>query len=191
MASIAAESPSALVFVNPSTSSFWHTAFDNILSLPIDYSDGAATATLTVTGVGYEASYSGITGETFDLTLPEATTAAAENTYALTLAFDTGRTVTARVSVLAGLADGGSGSTRCVTSAHRAWKRSTDRRMTVPVPFGTTSLSLNGESVETGLDGAQGFCTVSTLPANLTLSVGENAYAAGIALPSGLFLLIR
>ena len=190
-ASMAAESPSTLIFVNPASSSFWHAAPGNVLTLPIEYPDGATTATLTVSGVGHEASYPGITGETFELTLPAATTPGTENTYALTLAFDRGESVSARVSVLAGLEAGGAGATRCVTSAHRAWRRSADRRMTLPVPFGATALTLNGETVETGLGGAQGFCTVSALPAALALTVGDTSYETAVVLPPGGSLFLR
>ena len=63
--------------------------------------------------------------------------------------------------------------------------------MTLPVPFGTTSLVVNGDTVDTGLDGAQGFFTLSGLPASLSLTVSGTTYNADIVNMPGFLLLFR
>ena len=65
------------VFLRPETSSFWRTAFDSEITVPVDFPEGSDTATLRVSGLGYEREYADITaadlGENgFTFTLPQA-----------------------------------------------------------------------------------------------------------------------
>jgi len=185
------KSDALFLYVNPERSSFWHTAESNELTLPVNYPEGATKATLTVTGVRYSQVYDNITTATYDLTLPAATAAQEENTYALTLSFDAGDPQTATVSVVSGLLPGGAGSTRCVSDWARAWAKMTEPRMTLPVPYGTTSLTKAGEPVDTGLYGAQGFCTLPSEEGTYVLTVGETQYSATLVLPKGMTVVVR
>jgi len=187
----AAESAASFVFVNPDTSSFWRTARSRSVTVPVDFPEGATTATLSVTGVGYSASYEIAAPGPYTFQLPEAATPAEENTYSLALFFDRGAGKTARLSLIAGLENGGAGSTRCVSQAGRSWGVSKSQQMTLPVPFGTTSLVVNGDAVDTGLDGAQGFFTLSGLPASMSLTVSGTTYYADIVGMPGFLLLFR
>lgn len=191
LAAAAADSAASFVFVNPRTSSFWRTVRSRTFDLPIGYPEGATEATLAVTGVGYSQTYPGITASSYELTLPEATGPTTENTYTLTLTFDHGEPQSTQVSVIAGLLDGGTGSTRCISPDVAAWTRCDSPRVTLPVPYGTTSLTLNGEPVATGLDGAQGFYTVPRLPADLVLTVDEQDYAVRLVMAPGCLLIFR
>ena len=190
-AAYAAESAASFVFVNPDTSSFWRTAKSQSVTVPVDFPEGATTATLSVVGVGYSASYEIAAPGPYTFQLPEASTPGDENTYSLALSFDRGEGKTARLSLIAGQEDGGAGSTRCVSQANRNWGKSKDTQMTLPVPLGTTSLVVNGDTVDTGLDGAQGFFTLSGLPASMSLTVSGTTYHADIVNMPGFLLLFR
>ena len=187
----AAESPSAFVFVNPDTSSFWRTARSRSVTVPVDFPEGATTATLSVAGVGYSASYEIAAPGPYTFQLPEAATLGEENTYSLALSFDRGEGKTARLSVITGLEVGAAGSTRCVSQSSRSWPKVSGDRFTVPVPYGATSLEVNGTPVDTGLDGAQGFLTLSRLPASMSLAVSGTTYHADIVRMPGFLLLFR
>lgn len=187
----AAESAASFVFVNPDTSSFWRTARSRSVTVPVDFPEGATTATLSVTGVGYSANYVISAPGPYTFQLPEATTPGMENTYSLALSFDRGEGKTARLSLISGLENGCAGSTRCVSQENHNWGKSKSQQMTLPVPFGTTSLVVNGGTVDTGLDGAQGFFTLSGLPASLSLTVSGTTYNADIVNMPGFLLLFR
>ena len=149
------------VFVHPERSSFWRTATNNVVTLPITFPSGANSATLAVSGASYAATYANITGSSFVLTLPPPDTPDAENVYDLTLTFNTGVERTAKLGLIHGRLADDEGATRCVSPAGaREWGRMR-RRAVIPVPYGVTdfSVSVNGSTVatETGLDGAQGW----------------------------------
>ncbi|MBQ6914744.1 MAG: hypothetical protein IJQ65_03415 [Kiritimatiellae bacterium] len=190
-AAYAAESAASFVFVNPDTSSFWRTARSQSVTVPVDFPEEATTATLSVAGVGYSASYEIAAPGPYTFQLPEAATLAEENTYSLVLSFDRGESKTARLSVINGLEAGAAGSTRCVSQSNRSWGKSKSQQMTLPVPFGTTSLVVNGDSVDTGLDGAQGFFTLSGLPASMSLAVSGTTYHADVVRMPGFLLFFH
>ena len=190
-AAYAAESAASFVFVNPDTSSFWRTARSQSVTVPVDFPEGATTATLSVAGVGYSASYEIAAPGPYTFQLPEAATPGDENTYSLALSFDRGPGKTARLSVITGLEVGAAGSTRCLSQGSRGWPKVSGDRFTVPVPYGATSLEVNGTPVDTGLDGAQGFLTLSGLPAVMDLVVPETTYHADIVRMPGFLLLFH
>ena len=91
------------VHVRPELSSFWRTATNNVVELPVDMPRTAKSATLHVQGVGYERTYSGLSGGFFRLELPEASVADCENVYRLTLSFDDNTVRTALLGVVEGM----------------------------------------------------------------------------------------
>ena len=91
------------VYVRPELSSFWRTATNNVVELPVDMPNTAKSATLRVEGVGYERTYSDLTGGVCRLELPEATSFDKKNVYKLTLKFDDGTECTAVVGVIEGM----------------------------------------------------------------------------------------
>ena len=148
------------VFLRPETSSFWHTATNNTLTLPIDYPLGATRATLTVSGVKYSYSTNlpANTAE-FDLELPAPTSPQTENVYDLTLSFDKGASRTARLGLVQGLSPDSEGTTRCLAPAEgRVWN-TVKKQAVLPIPYGATALSVEvgGETTVTELDGSQGW----------------------------------
>jgi hypothetical protein len=155
------------VFLRPETSSFWRTAFDSEITVPVDFPEGSDKATLRVSGLGYEREYADITaadlGENgFTFTLPQAVSPETENVYDLTLDFGNGVTRTAKIGVIQGVQDGAEGSTRCLApSTSRAWSK-VNGRAVMPLPYGTESFTVNGEPVA-GLDGAQSWYAIGGL----------------------------
>lgn len=150
-------SESTFVFLRPETSSFWHTATNNVMTVPIDYPAGATSASLLVSGLDYQKSYTDITSNAFTFELPAAESEGQENVYDLTLAFDDGTARHAKLGLVKGLSPDAEGTTRCIAPATgRVWTRANERAV-LPIPHGTTSLRINGEAQETGLNGAQGW----------------------------------
>jgi len=150
------------VFLRPETSSFWHTATNSTMTLPIDYPTGATKATLAVSGVGYATkTYPNLTDSSFELELPVPDSPQAENVYDLTLTFDEGTVRTAKLGLIQGLAPDAEGSTRCLAPAEGKVWNTIKKRAVMPIPYGTTSftVSVNGRQTVngTGLDGAQGW----------------------------------
>ena len=183
------------VFLRPETSSFWNTATNSTMTLPIDYPNGATKATLTVNGVGYNRVYSDLTGDSIEIDLPVPDSPKTENVYELTLAFDNGAAPrTAKLGLIKGLDSGAKGSTRCIAPAQgKVWSTATDRAV-LPIPYGTTSFTVNGVEHDTGLDGAQGWYALSPIAPGAAISLSCLAdgvsYAASILGGGNGFMLI-
>ena len=88
------------IFLKPETSSFWNTATNSSMTLPIDYPNGASVATLSVKGVDYDRTYLNITEDSFDLELPAPDSPKTENVYDLTLTFNDGTVRTAKLGLI-------------------------------------------------------------------------------------------
>lgn len=189
-----AESGTSFVFVRPKESSYWHTFRGGSLSLPISFPDGASSATLKVSGIGYSAVYEDITADEFEIALPEAVSAETENVYALRLEFDDGTVRETKLGVIQWLSEGAEGSAVCRPAAGNAWGRVPGRAV-LPVPYGTTSLMVNGEPVDTGLDGAQGWYAVDKVGGRaktyLSLLAGDDVYESWIRGITGLNVVFR
>ncbi len=183
------------VFLRPETSSFWNTATNSTMTLPIDYPNGATKATLTVNGVGYTRVYPNLTADSIEIDLPVPDSPKTENVYELTLAFDNGApSRTAKLGLIQGLDSGAKGSTRCIAPAEgKVWSKATDRAV-LPIPYGTTSFTVNGVKHDTGLDGAQGWYALSPIAPGTEISLSCLAdgvsYAASILGGGNGFLLI-
>jgi len=160
------ESEPTFVFLRPETSSFWNTATNSTMTLPIDYPSGATKATLTVSGVGYATkTYPNLTGSSFELALPVPDSPQAENVYDLTLTFDDGTVRSAKLGLIQGLSPDSEGSTRCLAPAEGQVWNAIYKRAVMPIPYGTESftMSVNGgawTNVDTGLGGAQGWYAI-------------------------------
>ena len=178
-------SDSTFVFLRPETSSFWRTATNQVMSLPVSFPAGASSATLSVTAPGYSAQYAIATSGDFLLSLPAATSPETENVYDLTLTFnDAAATVrTAKLGLIDAVLPDGGGETRCIAPASAPkWERVKGRAV-IPVPYGLTSFTVNGAAVDTGLNGAQGWYPITLLggqTANLALVAGGESFAASL-----------
>ena len=151
------------VFLRPETSSFWNTATNGTMTLPIDFPSGATRASLRVTGLGYEARYDNIVANEFELTLPTPDSPHTENVYDLVLTFDNGQERRAKLGLIQGLDSGGRGRTRCLAPANgRVWNK-VRKRAVLPIPYGMTSFRVNDVEVDPGLGGAQGWYALGQL----------------------------
>ena len=189
------------VFLRPETSSFWNTATNSTMTLPIDYPRGATKATLTVSGAGYATkTYPNLTGSSFELVLPVPDSPQNENVYDLTLTFDEGTVRTAKLGLIQGLSPDSEGSTRCLAPAEGDVWNTIKKRAVLPIPYGTETftMSVNGGTVtdvDTGLNGAQGwyaFRPAAGDSVSLSLMVGGINYAATLlGKGDGYFVIIR
>ena len=172
-------SNAAFVFLRPETSSFWRTATNSTVSLPVKYPDGATSAELVVGGAGYSRTYANIPEGYFELELPAAEAPEKENVYDLVLSFNDGTMQTAKLGLIQGLKPGAEGATRCLSSMNAAkWGR-TRSRAVFPVPYGTGSFEvfLNGEKIaeESGLDGSQGWYALSGMKTGDNVAISASA----------------
>lgn len=191
-----AASNRTFVYLKPETSSFWHTAPGSSFELPITYPFGATSASLSVRGVAYARDYRDITDTSFTLTLPEPKDPSSENVYTLTLTFDNGTVRTARIGLIQGRRPGASGAARCLLSVGEDGWNEVTKRAVVPIPHGMTSFTLNGEQVDTGLGGDQGWYALGKVRdgdrLDLMLSVDEREYVANlIGFNFGMLLLVK
>ena len=184
------------VFLRPETSSFWHTATNNTMTVPIDFPEGASSATLYVSGVAYNHIYENIEADSFTFELPEADSEETENVYDLRLVFnDSGSTVrTAKLGLIRGLSPDPEGVTRCLAPANgRLWERTTGKAV-VPIPYGTTSFQVNGVETPTGLDGAQGWFAMDVPAGGVSLSLVAPGISSAVSLlgaNSGMLLIVK
>ena len=165
---------SGSIFLNfePEKSSFWHTATNNVMELPVVYPEGASSAELTVTGIGFHRMYKEIAADSVEVVLPPAVSSSTENVYEFSMAFDNGVTNTVRLGLIQDIGEDGCGSTRCrISDTGRKWG-AVDRTAVIPVPYGMRDFMLNGVKTDTGLGGAQGWFAVGPLSANEELVAG-------------------
>ena len=161
MAATEVTSDPQTMFLRTDTSSFWRTATNNVVTLPVRYPKGATTATLTVTGDSYSQTFADLAEGICTLSLPAPKSPEMENVFELALSFDDGTVRIAKIGVIEGRLAGGEGATRCIVPGEgRNWSRMR-RRAVMPVPYGVTafSISVNGTTIatDTGLDGARGW----------------------------------
>ena len=189
-------SEATFVFLRPETSSFWNTATNNTMTVPIDYPVGATKATLAVTGLGYSEEYADLTGDSFTFTLPSATSPETENVYDLTLTFDNGTIRTAKLGLVQGLSPDSEGTTRCLApSGSRVWNKVKGQAV-LPIPYGMKTIKINGVDTDTGLDGAQGWYALGRVEPNETVTLsgvaGDVEYAASLlGGGAGLMMILR
>lgn len=184
------------VFLRPETSSFWHTATNNTMTVPVDFPAGATSARLHVSGIRYNQTYENISEGEFTFELPPADSAETENVYDLSLSFDdAGNTVrTAKLGLVQGLSPDAEGITRCIAPASNSLWQKAKRQAVLPIPYGTETITVNGVESPTGLDGAQGwFALPIKAGSTTTLSIiaNEITYATSIMGGSGLLVIFK
>ena len=189
------------VFVRPELSSFWNTATNTTLTLPIDYPVGTSSATLTVSGAGYSAkTFPNITGSSFTLTLPAPVSPQTENVYDFTLTFDDGTVRRAKLGLVKSFAMDSEGTTRCLAPTDGDLWNGVKKRAVMPIPYGTTSftMSVNGgavTNVDTGLNGAQGWYALKSEAGNsVSLSLeadGIDYFATLLVQGDGFFFIVK
>ena len=190
------------IFLRPETSSFWNTATNSTMTLPIDYPAGATKATLTVNGVDYRKIYPDLTASSIEIDLPAPDSPKTENVYELSLTFDNGATPrTAKLGLIQGLDTGAKGSTRCIAPASGKVWETAKQRAVLPIPYGTETFSVklnDGEwlEVDPGLNGAQGWYALSPITKGDSISLsyladGVSYFASFLGGGDGFFVIVK
>ena len=143
------------VFTNPDKTFFWRTAMSPSFTLRWDFPEGATSADLSVVGMNSSWSWNNLTETSKALTLPEPSTPRFEDVYWLVLAFDNGVTNTAQIAVVKGTGTS-EASTVCSLYAPNRYLKTCGSTV-IPVPYGVTEFAIDGEAVDTGLNGACGW----------------------------------
>jgi len=177
-------SESTFVLLNTNANSFWRTATNRTVTVPIDLPLNATAANLSVRGTRYAKVYEAIVEPSFTFDLPAADDMSKEDVYELTLTFVGNPTVrTARLALVSGQESGASGRTRVLSDKSGKWKTAYGFGV-LPVPQGAV-LAVDGETVEVGdkgFTGAQGWYALGKLPqgqtTDLLLTVDGTAYPA-------------
>ena len=139
------KSDATFVFLQPETWSFWRTATNSTMTIPVYHPKGAMKADLLVEGMQYSKAYYGITAQSVDIELPAPTNERTENVYTLTLSFDDGTVQTAKLGAVRGYAKDAAGVARCVIPEESASWKKFKYRAVLPVPYGMPyALSLVG-----------------------------------------------
>lgn len=192
-----AESNRAVVFLDADATSFWRTATNSVVTVPVDMPVLASSAELTVEGIGYRREYTITEAGDFEITLPPADSDNAENVYDMTLAFDDGTMRKARIGMVRSYSasSGEDASTRVLApKGDRKWN-AVKRRAVMPVPHGTTSLSVDGTEIGDAAANAQGWYAFSAATGDTaTLALEENGRTHDASLTVygfGHFVIIR
>ena len=145
------------VFLNAEDSHLWRTAPSATFTVQWENPEGVS-ATLQVVGRGYAQTYSDLIATFQQLTLPTAADDASENVFTLTLTL--GDVVkTAQVAVVRGIGAGGESLTaayRDASASEKQWSKFRDHAV-LPIPAGTETFSIDGQTVDTGLRGTAGW----------------------------------
>ena len=188
------DSNRAVVLLRPDGTSFWRTATNSVIAVPVDMPPMATSAILTVRGVKYGKEYEISSSGDFIVSLPPAVSAKAENVYDMTLAFNDGTVRTAKLGLVQGYAKGADASARVLSPKGDAKWGAVTRRAVLPIPCGMTSVSVNGMEIDTGLGGDRGWLAIalsSGEEASLSAEAGGEAYSAGLLGQSiGLMLMV-
>lgn len=185
-----------IVYTAPDETSFWRTATNNVITLPVHFPRGASSAELEVRAWRYRRVYGGLQEGDFNLELPAPTDPSREDVYELKLVFDDGTVRRARLGVIFGTGAKSSGSTRCVFDGESADWTAFTRRAVLPVFHGAASLSVNGEDIDLGFDGGRGWFSLvaerSSSELELGMSVPDGDFSALLrGYVPGMLLLFR
>jgi hypothetical protein len=173
-ASVAESASPAFVFLQPEKTALWHTGTGKSFSIPIPYPPGVEkVASLSVTGYRYSANYSDITENSIVLTLPEVSDSRPEkeNVYDLALTFADGSVKKARLGSVYGFDGSNVGSTRCLMSEEESAWKFVKRSAVLPIPCGTETVLVNGQEVDTQLDGGAGWFLLAPISGGSTYNL--------------------
>lgn len=179
------------VFLNAEDSYLWRTAPSATFTVQWENPEGVP-ATLRVVGRGYAQTYSGLTATSQQLTLPAATDESSENVFTLTLTLGT-VVKTAQVAVVCGVGAGGDTLTATYRAAENAtmWTKFRDHAV-LPIPAGTETFSINGQTVDTGLRGAAGWYMLQGVNINDEYTLAIDGVAVTVRnRAGGLFITIK
>ena len=154
----------------------WRTATGGTMRVEWTFPPDATVAHLAVTGRTVKIYIPDITDEFADVELPVPANAKDEDVIDFTLSFNDGTVKTASLGLVRGKAEGAgiTTSTECLASkASQFWKYA-KKHFVVPVPIGSESLMVSGESIDVGLDGAAGWLALGPYSRDTVLSLSAD-----------------
>ncbi len=177
------------IVVDTGSFCLWRTATGGTMRVAWTFPLNATLADLAVTGRTVKVNVADITEEYVDIELPSPAEAKDEDVLDFTLSFNDGTVKTASLGLVRGRSDDGgiTASTLCLSSTNQiAWWR-TDKTFVLPVPKGTQALTVSGEAIETGLDGAAGWLALGPYAHGTLVPVAaddetRNIFAYGTAM---------
>ncbi len=189
----ATESDSTTIHVNPLESLLWHTVTSETFTVAWELPDGATTATLSVEGYAYSATYSDLTDTTLEVSVPVATNSSGENVYEFTLTFDDDTVQTAHLATITGISDGGAPATTRIKSDTSARWDNFAGHVAVPLLPGTSAYSLNSVA-DSSVDGHAGWRLLryeaGTRSYTLDMTSDDVQYSVALTGSSGGFTFI-
>ena len=157
VASSVSESSLGMLILHPEKTLLWSTCTNDAVSVAVPFPPGATSASLTVDGYRYHTVTNGIVTDTCRVTLPVVRSFDDENVYDLTLTFDNGASLHARVGDIHRYSASNEGVTRVLGGIELVqWSR-VNRKAAIPFCYGDASPTVDGLAVDTGLDGAAGW----------------------------------
>ena len=164
------------VLVDVDSFYMWRTATGGTMRVEWTFPLNATVAHLAVTGRTVKVSMPNIRTEYADVELPTPTSAKEEDVLDLTLSFNDGTVTNALLGLVRGRADDGGVTTptACRASTNSAAWRRAAKRFVVPVPKGAETVSVAGESVDTGLGGAAGWLALGPYASGATVPVSAD-----------------
>ena len=151
------------VFLLPDSNILWRTAPAADFEVPVFLPAGASSATLVVTGNGYRREYTGLADGMFQLSLPAADSADAENVYDLELTFNDSAATTrhATLAVVRGASSGDMAEADVRTAGSYKWPDVASKAV-LAIPSGVDAMSVNGQAVDASLWQSPGWFLLAT-----------------------------
>ena len=152
------------VIVDVDSFYLWRTATGGTMRVEWAFPLNATVAHLAVTGRTVKASMPGLTVEYADIELPAPTCAKDEDVLDFTLSFNDGTVKKASLGLVRGRADAGGATTPtpCLASADLPEWRRAAKRFVMPIPAGAETVTVSGETVDTGLGGGAGWLALGS-----------------------------
>ena len=168
------------VYRDPSDYALWHTATNSTFELFLDYSPFATEATVEVHGVKFERAYSNVTAQSFVVSVPRPIAANKEDVYRIDVTYNDGTSHSARVGVVRG--HGVGNEPECgipvVVADEKCSNTFVTPRVVVPVPPSAEgTFFVNGDVVDTGLNGCRGWFALGPAKAasSYTVQTGDSS----------------
>ena len=169
----------------------WRTATGGTMRVEWTFPLNATVASLAVTGRTFKVALGGIRAEHADLELPTPKCAKDEDVLDFTLSFNDGSVKTASLGLVRGRAVGGgvTTSTACLASTNAPIWRRACKYFVLPVPKGVETVTIAGEPIDTGLDGAAGWLALGPYAGGTTVPVSVDDLACNIIVYAAGFVI--
>jgi len=180
------------VIVDVDSFYLWRTATGGTMRVEWAFPLNATVAHLAVTGRTVKASMPGLTVEYADIELPAPSCAKDEDVLDFTLTFNDGTVKKASLGLVRGRSDAGGATTPtpCLASAASPEWRRTAKRFVMPIPAGAETVTVSGETVDTGLGGGAGWLALGSFSTGTAVPVSADDASCELLVQGGGMSLI-